>query len=152
MAQFRFSKSQGFSRDARSHPSRGPNNFSFPRFLAPKIVPMAPGGPWDQFPRPKCSKRWHGDPFGDMFDFGLIFLHRNIMSLVKNDPEIKNVTKWVAVPPFGLFLAGNRSFGPSGAIGIFPGTQNGQHQFFCPLAPLLGGSPSGQVTLVLLPL
>ena len=42
---------------------------------------MAPGGPWDQFPRPECSKRWHGDPFGDIFDFGLTFAQKHVVSV-----------------------------------------------------------------------
>ena len=30
---------------------------------------MAPGGPWDAESRPEGTKRSHGDPFRDNFDF-----------------------------------------------------------------------------------
>ena len=50
-----------------------------------KIVPMAPGGLWDHFPRPECSKRWHGDPFGDIFDFWSIFAQNQCASLLNGD-------------------------------------------------------------------
>ena len=46
---------------------------------------MAPGGPWDHFPRPECSKRWHGDPFGDIFDFWLIFAQKQCASVLNRN-------------------------------------------------------------------
>ena len=46
---------------------------------------MAPGGPWHQNPRSKCSKRWLGDPFEPMFDFLLVFVPKQCASLVNRD-------------------------------------------------------------------
>ena len=34
---------------------------------------MAPGGPWDAFPRPEKSKWWHGDLFHNISDLWIIF-------------------------------------------------------------------------------
>ena len=50
------------------------------------------------------------------------------MLLLQNDPKIKNVTKWVAVPPFGLFLAGIASPRPPKAYGTILGPKNGQEK------------------------
>merc|ERR1711990_456895 len=65
-------------------PSRPKKNL-FARFWYPTIVPMAPGGPWHQFPRSKCSKRWLGDPFEPIFDFWPIFAPKQCASLVNRD-------------------------------------------------------------------
>ena len=54
-------------------------------FWGPGIVPMAPGGPWDPFPRPECSKRWHGDPFRDIFDFCDSFDQKHRVSALHRD-------------------------------------------------------------------
>ena len=43
---------------------------------------MAPGGPWEYFSRPECSKRWHGAPFGDISDFLLIFVQKHCASVL----------------------------------------------------------------------
>merc|ERR1712185_556696 len=57
----------------------------------------------------------------------------------KNDPKIKNVTKWVAVAPFGELLAHKFPDGSSGAIGTPPGPKTGNFFFLLaswgPLGP-----------------
>ena len=52
---------------------------------------------------------------------GLVML-KNIKFHEKN---IKFDPKWVAMAPFGAFLAGNDRHGPPGAIGTPPGPPNG---------------------------
>ena len=73
---------------SRAPPSRGARGATKKQscpFCVPGIVPMAPGGPWDHFPRPECSKRWHGDPFGDIFDFWSIFCPETMCSLLNRN-------------------------------------------------------------------
>ena len=50
---------------------------------------MGPGGPWDEKPRPECTKRSHGDPFGDIFDFLLIFDQKHGVFVCPESPKVK---------------------------------------------------------------
>ena len=53
--------------------------------MGPGMVPMAPGGPWDAFPCPERSKRWHGDLFRDIFDFVSIIAQKYGVSVLHRD-------------------------------------------------------------------
>ena len=43
---------------------------------------MAPGGPWDEFPIKFHPKRGQGNPFGDIFDFWVIFAQTHCVSVL----------------------------------------------------------------------
>ena len=55
--------------------------------------------------------------------------HRNTMFLNKNGPKIKNVTKWVAVAPFGVKF--RLEFIPRASWSHWDTSQAQKRQFFC---------------------